>query len=195
MNSIKTFFKTTLTGGVLFLLPFVLILILTKEVFGFLHKISGPISDYLPEIIFGLDGSNIVAIFLLILLCFVGGLLFNTRRVKKFIKKVEDNILYLMPGYALIKSITTDTLGAKVEHNMSPILIKDENSWNLAFLVEEGEALSTVFVPDAPRHDAGEIRIIESSLIQKINVKSNVFAHVIKNYGKGAQEWLGKDLQ
>ena len=190
MKSILSFIKTTLTGGVLFLLPFILLVTLLKEVFRFLFKISGPISNYLPEIIFGLNGSNIVAIFLLVLICFFGGLLFRTKRVKKITKKLEDNILNLMPGYALIKSITADTIGEKVENQMSPILIKDDNTYNLAFLVEEGESLSTVFIPDAPRHDAGEVKIIETHLIKKINVSTNVFSRSIKNYGKGAIEWL-----
>mgnify|MGYP001813300258 CR=1 FL=1 len=190
MKSIVSFIKTTVTGGILFLLPFILIVTLLKEVFKFLFKISDPISNYLPDIIFGLDGSNIVAIFLLIFICFIGGLLFLTQPVKRFTKKIEDNILNLMPGYALIKSITADTIGEKIEHNMTPILIKDDATWNMAFLVEERDELSTVFIPDAPRYDAGEVKIIETRFIKKINVSTNVFSRSIKNYGKGAIKWL-----
>jgi uncharacterized membrane protein len=190
MKSLLSFIKTTLTGGILFLLPFVLIVILLKEVFVYLSKLSEPISKYLPEIIFGLDGSNIVALILLIVICFIAGLLFRSERAKKFTTAIEDNILSLMPGYALLKSITADAIGEKIEHNMTPILIKDDATWNLAFLVEEGANLSTVFIPDAPRHDAGEIKIIETHLIKKINVTTNIFARSIKNYGKGALEWL-----
>lgn len=190
MKSIVSFIKTTLTGGILFLLPFILVITLLKEVFNFLFKISDPISKYLPEIIFGLDGSNIVAILLLVLICFIGGLLFLTKPVKKFTKKIENNILNLMPGYALIKSITADTIGEKIENKMIPILIKDDKSWNLAFLVEEGVDLSTVFIPDAPRHDAGEVKIVPTEFIKKLNVSSNIFAKSIKNYGMGANAWL-----
>ena len=150
MNSFLSFIKTTLTGGVLFLLPIILIVMLLKEAFGFLFIISKPISIYLPEIICGLNGSNIVAIFLLIGICFIGGLLFSTKWAKQLINKLENNILNLMPGYALIKSLTADTIGEQIDHNMTPILIKDDTSWSLAFLVEEGEAFSTVFIPDAP---------------------------------------------
>ena len=190
MKSLLSFIKTTLTGGVLFLLPFILIVTLLKEVFIFLFKISSPISKYLPEIIFGLDGSNILAIFLLVVICFISGLLFRTKRVKKFTKNIEENILNLMPGYALIKSITADAIGEKVEHNMTPILIKDDTSWNLAFLVEEQDHLCTVFIPDAPRHDAGEVKIVPTELIKKLDVSTHVFARSIKNYGKGANKWL-----
>jgi uncharacterized membrane protein len=190
MKSIVSFIKTTLSGGILFLLPFILVITLLKEVFNFLFKISDPISKYLPEIIFGLDGSYIVAILLLVLICFIGGLLFLTKPVKKFTKKIENNILNLMPGYALIKSITADTIGEKIENKMTPILIKDDKSWNLAFLVEEGDDLSTVFIPDAPRHDAGEVKIVPTEFIKKLNVSSNIFSKSIKNYGKGANAWL-----
>ena len=190
MKSLLSFIKTTLTGGVLFLLPFILLITLLKEVFNFLFKISDPISKYLPEIIFGLNGSIIVAILLLVAICFIGGLLFRTQRVKKFTKKLEDNILNLLPGYALIKSITADTIGEKIEHNMTPILIKDDTNWNLAFLVEEQNQLSTVFIPDAPRHDAGEVKIVPTELIKKLDVSTHVFARSIKNYGKGANKWL-----
>jgi uncharacterized membrane protein len=190
MKSIVSFIKTTLSGGILFLLPFILVITLLKEVFNFLFKISDPISKYLPEIIFGLDGSYIVAILLLVLICFIGGVLFLTKPVKKFTKKIENNILNLMPGYALIKSITADTIGEKIENKMTPILIKDDKSWNLAFLVEEGVDLSTVFIPDAPRHDAGEVKIVPTEFIKKLNVSSNIFSKSIKNYGKGANAWL-----
>ena len=190
MKSILSFIKTTLTGGVLFLLPFVLIMIVLKEVLGYLFIISEPISRFLPEIIFGLNGSNIVAVLLLIIICFISGLLFKTKRAKKIIDKLENNILNLIPGYALIKSLAADTIGQQIDHKMTPILIKDDRSWNLAFLVEEGNLFSTVFIPDAPKHDAGEVKIVATDLIKEVDVPSNVFSRSIKNYGKGAINWL-----
>ncbi len=50
---------------------------------------------------------------------------------------MEDNILSLIPDYALLNSLTADTLGEQIEHNMTPILIKDDNTWSLTFLVEK----------------------------------------------------------
>jgi uncharacterized membrane protein len=73
---------------------------------------------------------------------------------------------------------------------MSPILIHEEDSWSLAFLIEQGEIYSTVFIPDAPRHDAGEIKIIRSNRIQKLDISSNKFSQSIKTFGKGAIKWV-----
>ncbi|MFH6769704.1 hypothetical protein V8G56_13205 [Gaetbulibacter aquiaggeris] len=190
MKTIVLFIRTTITGGILFLLPIGLLIILFNKVFNVILKISEPISHKLPTIIFGLKGAIIITLFLLIIICFISGLLFRSSWVKKNIVKLEENVLDYVPGYALIKSITADSIGEQIDHKMTPILIKDENSWNLAFLVEEGVELSTVFIPDAPRYDAGEVRIIPTKLIKKLNVSANVFSRSIKNYGKGAINWL-----
>jgi len=190
MKSFLRFIKTTVTGGILFLLPVVLLIMVLKKAYNMLHIISAPISEKLPEIIFGFDGSNLVVIALLIVISIVSGLLFRSKLVKGWIKKLEDNLLVNLPGYALIKSITAGVIGEQTENDMAPILIEEEDAWNLAFLVEKGEKFSTVFIPDAPRHDAGEVKIILTTRIKKLDVNVQKFIKVIKNYGKGANQWI-----
>ncbi len=190
MKSIVLFIRATLTGGILFLLPIVLLIMIFNKAFAILFKISEPLSQVLPNTIFGLDGSIILAIFLLIVICFMSGLLFRSTYIKNLVRKLEESVLNFIPGYALIKSITADSIGEQIDQKMTPILIKDDDSWNLAFLVEEGTELSTVFIPDAPRYDAGEVKIIPTGLVKKLNVSTTVFSRSIKNYGKGAINWL-----
>ncbi len=120
----------------------------------------------------------------------MSGLLFRSTYIKNLVRKLEESVLNFIPGYALIKSITADSIGEQIDQKMTPILIKDDDSWNLAFLVEEGTELSTVFIPDAPRYDAGEVKIIPTVLVKKLNVSTTVFSRSIKNYGKGAISWL-----
>lgn len=190
MKSFLSFIRTTITGGVLFLLPLVLLIIIFGKALNILHKLSAPISEKLPTIIFGLDGSNLVAIVLLFLICFVSGLLFRSALVKSLIKKLEDDLLIHIPGYLLIKSITAGTIGEESEDDMVPILIHEDESWNLAFLVEKGEKFSTVFIPDAPRHDAGEVKIIPTDRIKKLDISAHKFTQCINAYGKGAINWI-----
>lgn len=190
MKSILRFIKTTITGGILFLLPVVLLIIIFTKAYTILHKLSAPISEKLPDLIFGLDGSNLIAILLLFIICFFSGLLFRSKFAKKWISKIEDDVLINLPGYALIKSITAGAIGEKSEDDMVPILIQEDDSWNLAFLVEKGEKFSTVFIPDAPRHDAGEVRIIPTERINKLDISAHKFTQCINAYGKGAVNWI-----
>jgi len=113
------FIKTTITGGILFLLSVIL---------------------------------------LLVLICFVSGLLFRSKYVKNWIKKLEDQVLINLPGYALIKSITARVMGETLDEDMCPILIPGDGSYSLAFLVEKGEKFCTAFIPETPKHDSGEMK-------------------------------------
>lgn len=190
MKPILSFLRDTLTGGILFLLPIVLILMVIGKAFVILEKIASPISDKLPTIILGLNGSRLVAIALLILLCFLGGLLFRTQRVKGWISILEEHVLIYLPGYSLIKAVTVDAVGGVEEHNMKPAAIKDGDFWSLGFLVEEGERMSTVFIPEAPRPESGEIKMVPKESVKKLDVSTNIFNRSIKNYGKGAEAWF-----
>jgi len=67
MKPILSFIRATLTGGILFLLPVVLLVMLFVKAHDLLLKVSAPLAEKLPEIIFGFDGSNLVAVLLLIL--------------------------------------------------------------------------------------------------------------------------------
>ena len=177
--------RATLTGGVLFLLPSVLLIIFLSKAYAILAQLSEPLSKRLPESVFGLSGSILLTIGLLILICFLSGLVFRSVRVKKWVGKLENTLLINIPGYAMIKSITADTIGTKSEEMLQPITIRDGDTWNIGFLVEEDEKLCMVFIPDAPRYDAGEMRVVPSSTVHKLDITTKNFVKAIKTFGKG----------
>ncbi len=185
MKSFLIFFRATLTGGILFLLPSVLLIVFLTKAYGILAKLAEPLSKRLPESVFGLDGSMTLTILLLIVICFLSGLLFRSVWVQKWVSRLEHTVLINIPGYAMIKSITADTIGVESEERMQPVTIRDGDTWNIGFLVEEGERLSMVFIPDAPKYDAGEMRIVASDTIHKLDMTTNNFIKAIKTFGKG----------
>lgn len=185
MKSFLSFIRATLTGGILFLLPVVLLVMLFAKAHNLLLKISAPIAEQLPEIIFGFDGSNLLAVLLLIFICFISGLFFRSKLVRSWVRKIEDTILINLPGYALIKSITAGAIGEQSETDMSPVFIHEDDSWSPAFLVEKDEKYSTVFIPEAPKHDSGKIKIIPSARVEKLDINTHKFTQSIKSFGKG----------
>jgi uncharacterized membrane protein len=190
MNSIIRFIRTTITGGVLFLLPIVVLFFIFDKAYSILSRISEPIAAKIPDVILGFDGSALITVLLLILICFTAGLVFRSKRIRKALGKLEDNVLTYIPGYSLLKSITADSLGQEVEYKLLPVRVGDGDSWLLGFLIEEGKTHSTVFLPDAPRCDAGEIRILPSSSVIKLDISTSKFTKIIKSYGLGAVNWV-----
>ncbi len=190
MNTVLRFIRTTIIGGILFLLPLVVLYIIFEKANSILSVIAEPISKKISDSFLGFDSSGLITILLLILICFIGGLVFRSKRVKKGLQKLEDKVLVFIPGYSLIKSVTADTLGEDVEHKLIPVRVADGEDWLLGFLVEEGESHCTVFLPDAPRYDAGEIRILPASSVIKLEVSTNKFTKMIRSYGVGVVEFI-----
>jgi uncharacterized membrane protein len=189
MNSISRFLRTTLTGGILFLLPVVLLTIIFSKAHEVIMKIIKPLDQVLPETILGFHGSRLVALLLLIFVCFISGLLFMSPRVKRWIGTLEDSVLSYLPGYTLLKSIAADAVGGEAENKMTPVLVRSEDEWNIGFLVEEEDGLCTVFLPEAPRHDSGEVKIVRADAVRKIDVSANKLSLSLKSFGKGALHW------
>lgn len=194
MKALLHFLRATITGGILFLLPIVLILMILKKAVGYLSAIVAPFSEWLPDdFIFGLDGHNLLAIVLLILLCFFAGLLFRSRLLQKAIASLEEHVLVYLPGYTLMKSVTVDALRADSPVFLKPVIVKEGDVHLLGFLVEEVAGdVCTVFIPEAPHFDSGDVRIVSASQVKKINVPINHVTKSLKNYGKGAAAWVAE---
>jgi uncharacterized membrane protein len=190
MKSFLQFLRATVSGGILFLLPLVLLIIMFGKAHEYLVKLSGPLASRLSNEFLGFDGSRILAVVLLVLVCFLAGLLIRSTRLKKQMGKLEDNLLIYIPGYILLKSIAADTLGETDGKGLKPIVVKDGECWKIGFLVEEKNGLSTVFIADAPRHDSGEVLIFPSEMVKPISLPSNKLVMSLKNYGKGAIDWI-----
>ena len=190
MNPTLRFIRTTIIGGILFLLPVVVLFIIFEKAHSILSVIADPISRKISDSILGFDGSALISILLLILICFMGGLIFQSKKVKKVLQKLEDKVLIFIPGYSLMKSITADTLGEDVAKKLIPVRVADGEDWLLGFLIEEGKNHSTVFLPDAPRYDAGEIRILPTSSVFKLEISTDKFTKMIRSYGVGVVEFI-----
>lgn len=186
MKAIFSFIKVTLTGGILFLIPVLVLFALYKKAHELLVKIAKPILQILPDTIFGIGREKVLLLITVVLVCFISGLLFRSQFVRKMMRKLEDKIFNKIPGYVMVKAVIADSLGDELEHNMNSILVKEDKCWSLGFLVEEADGLCTVFIPEAPGFTAGDIKIVPLDDVKKLDIPTNVAVKIIKGYGKGA---------
>jgi len=193
MNSVKSFLVTTITGGILFLLPVVILVTIFIKMHAILVKISTPLAKKLPEFFWGIDGSQVLAVVILLVICFIGGLLFRSSAVKKMIGKLEDNVLSHVPGYSMMKSMTAGAVGEENKDSLKPVIVQDGDTWNIGFMAEEADGFCSVFFPEAPLCNSGELKIVPASSVKIIDMPVNKVALSIKNFGKGSIEWVKKD--
>ena len=192
MKAIISFVRNSVTGGILFLLPVVLIMMLLVKAHEVVERLVAPLSDLLPREFLGFNGAGFLALIMLVVICFLGGLLFQSTRVKEAVGKLEDNFLSLLPGYALIKTVTADAIGKADVNSLMPVKIQDGDSWRIGFLAERDDKNSVVFFSEPTNSESGEVKIIPNELVQEMSIPTQKVVRSMKNFGKGLLQYVDK---
>jgi hypothetical protein len=95
MKQLLTFLKATLLGGVIFVLPAWLAVLLVAKGLKQLQVLVTPVSSHLPE---SVGHPRLLAVILLLALCFVVGLIIQTAIGAQVKRVVEQRVLEKLPG-------------------------------------------------------------------------------------------------
>jgi len=183
-------------GGILFLLPIIVVVILLGKALAIAHKIVAPLAAHIPfESTFGFDAPVILAIGLLVLFCFLAGVFAGTLPARKAVGWLETSVLSNLPGYEFIKNLSGNLLGDENKKAFPVVLARIEDAWQLAFLIEriEGGHVA-VFVPGSPSPQSGSVYFMTEDRIQLLDIPSPSAMKCLKRYGMGSDALLGKFL-
>lgn len=90
MKPESNFIKTTLVGGILYLVPVVVVLLVVGKAIQMARQLIAPISHRLDAIsILGFDGARIASILLVLVLCFLAGLFSRTPAARASVRLLE----------------------------------------------------------------------------------------------------------
>ncbi|MCS5489564.1 DUF502 domain-containing protein [Algoriphagus limi] len=167
----KKFVSQIFTGGIFFIIPFVIVIIVFEKLIQILKPISAKLGALLSIEHYLLDVPYFFSILLIILICFIAGLIAKLGVGKRMVNWIESNILTLFPGYQLIKNTYETKLGLDQSENF-PVVLAPIDGWMFAFLVEElDEKHSLVFVPSSPDSWSGNMVIFEKSKLKKTSLQ------------------------
>lgn len=196
MKSILKIIKATFLGGILFLAPLILVLVLLEKGYHIVQKITDPIVNSLPRVKFmGFALQEIIGVTIIVLICFIAGLLAKTVYAKNLVRKIEDNILSFVPGYAFMKNMNESIMGFESNEDLKVIMVPTDAGWQFAFLIEQiNDNDFTVFIPDAPNPWSGSVVIVEKKDIREIEITQKQALACIRKLGYGSKELLKNKL-
>jgi uncharacterized membrane protein len=195
------FVKTTMAGGVVFILPLMLVFILLEKALRLLH---GAIVNLLPMFstysVAGITLLSLIALFLLVFVCFVAGLLARTQLASGFIRTIESKVLGNLPGYDLLKDAAARFAGIKDVEGAQVGLICEDDGWLFCLVVEaEINGWISVYVPSAGPSGAtgGDLKVMPAHLVRMTELAWLPVLACLRRGGKGALElavpWLPQD--
>ena len=67
---------------------------------------------------------DLITVAIIIILCFIAGLISKTAFASKIIQRIESNILKKIPFYSFVKSITESISGISSRESLKPVLLE-----------------------------------------------------------------------
>ena len=197
-TSLTEFLKTTIVGGLLFLLPVALILIVLGYAMRLAGKVAEPISEFLQvEESVGAGEVTVLAVLVLVFISFVAGLVARTKGGKRIIRWSENSLLGGLPQYQLVKSMAEGLAQVESAEGVSPILVSIEGGWQIGYLLEPLEnGWVTVFIPQAPTPMSGNVMYMPADRIRSLEITMVQAMAIVKRMGVGSEDALrGTDLR
>ncbi len=182
------FLRTTLVGGLLFLVPIMVLVMIFGKAVTIAHQVIDPLTEHLPfQSILGLQTPVLMAVGLVLLLCFLAGFFARTMLARKFIDGLESTVLSNEPGYEFLKRMGESMLGVEKEGTYPAVIVSFDDNAQIGFQVETLESgVVVVFIPGVPAANSGEVYLMSPERISPINVPLSATLKCLKRLGAGS---------
>jgi uncharacterized membrane protein len=186
------FIKTTLLGGLLILLPLMLMWLGLQEIAGLLIAMATPIADLFPKGPFeDLAAPGLVAVLLIVGVSFVLGLAARSYILIRIGRQIENSVLAKVPMYRMVKTMS----GALLDSDTSevvPALVKDGvGGGDPCYVIEKHkDGRATVLLPWSPASFAGSIKVVQQSTLETAPCTLDEFSRSISQVGVGIEDCL-----
>ncbi len=184
--------KTTVIGGIVFLVPIIIVVAIMGKAFEIMKMVADPLSALVPIDTAGkIAIVNLIASALIVLVCFLAGLAARTETAAKVVRTLETKFLSHIPAYAFVKGMTASVAGTEHGEEMTAVLARLDDYSQIAFEIERLEGGNVaVYLPGAPNPWSGSVCIMTEDRIQPINASMMSAVRTISHLGKGSGELL-----
>ena len=174
----KNFFRTTVLGGIIVILPITILIFAFRWLFGIVGNAIKPLTDlavaYIPlPSRYDQPIATLLVLIVIFSLCFLVGLFIRTRLGLYLYSGLESSLLSKTPGYKMIKETVNQFFGKKVSPFSSVALIQIfQNETLVTGFVTDKHAgdMVSVFVPTGPNPTSGFIYHLPKKYVHPVDV-------------------------
>jgi len=187
------FLKTTALGGVIFLLPLIVIGALLGQVVQVVLAVANALSKALP-----IDSPSawtllvLLAIVVVMVACFVAGLVARWTLGQRMTAWIERNLTLFFPRYVIVKARMAGSIGGShAKSELKPVLVRFDEISRMAFEVERAQAgLVTIYLPGSPDPWAGTVAFIEENRVQPLPIEFSDALASFERLGSGSAKLI-----
>jgi uncharacterized membrane protein len=181
------FLRTTLAGGLTFLLPIVLVAWLLQKAMAVAGKLAQPALALLPE---SLEGGVLVSAIetatALLIVAFAAGLMARSAPGQRFMAFVENSLIGSLPQFNFVRGIAESADNAD-KRSVEVVLVPADAGWALGFIFDPGDAaVAAVFLPGAPQWTSGSVVFADRANIRPSGIGFAQAIVIMRKLGVGS---------
>jgi uncharacterized membrane protein len=187
------FLKTTAIGGLIFLLPLVAIGGLLGYVYSAVLAVYEPLKEHIPGGSIGATSLMfLIAIGILVVLCFLCGLAARRAIARRFSQAIEKHLVMVFPKYAIYKDILAGNIGGDSHcPSLFPVTIQFDDSIRIGYEAGRTEqGLVIAYLPGSPDPWLGSVVIVKPGQIQRLDVDFNETSAICERLGRDSEKLL-----
>lgn len=187
------FLKTTGIGGLIFLLP----LIVIGALIGQIVPIVISIAEFLAQFIDPDDKATIaliisLSIAILLLMCFAAGMIARWSIGQRLSRFVERNLILLFPRYAIYREQLKGSIGG--DHNkpeLIPVLVRYHDLTRIAFQTERTDGpLISIYLPGSPDPWSGCVVFLKPEQVEVLEIPFSEALGICERMGRESLHFL-----
>lgn len=194
MTRFRNFILNIFLGGVIVLLPIIIIFNIAQWLFNILQENTQPLTAYLTSNYSISESVGIVFSLIVVFTLFsIIGMIVRTQIGGGLFQFLERITLCKIPGYKTIKDITAQITGKQKGFFRKVALIKVGNTGVSAtgFVVDDIDSNhSTVFIPCGPNPTTGFILHMDNKNITELNISVETAMKTVIACGTGSSEFI-----
>jgi uncharacterized membrane protein len=190
MKAIASLVKSTAIGGVVFLLPLVLAVVVFGKAFSIVKTVSSPVANLISaERVAGYAVADLLALTVLLVVTVLAGLLARSPVFDDFYRKIDAIILQLIPGYSYIKGMTGSLSDSDAEQSLKPVAAIQDDTVLIGYEVERlTDGWVAVYLPGAPDARSGSVGYFTDDRIVPLDTDFAGIASCLKTLGRGSNK-------
>jgi uncharacterized membrane protein len=194
MRGIYRFLKSTTIGGLVVLVPLVVLGAIVVWAVQIALQVILPVFEWLPDkMVGGVSLTVLAAVLGVVVSCFLAGLFAETA-VIRLLRERAERLALSVPGYALMKNVGASLVGIQSKHPAKTVLVRFEASWQLGFLMETlPDCRHVVFIPGVPKALVGTLHIIAPERVQNMTMSVTAALDALGRLGVGLRETWSKE--
>jgi uncharacterized membrane protein len=183
------FIKVTVIGGVFFLIPLAIVILLVGKLVGVMRGVASSLSPLLAmDTPIGTIVLNLLALLVILGFCFLAGLAAQGVTAKKIVGKLDATLLAALPGYAFVKGFADNMRRSdEMSESFLPVAVHFDDYSQLAFEIErEPNGKVALYLPSAPNPWSGTVVYVTDDRVNRLSMSLNEALKNIRMLGKGS---------